>query len=58
LAIKGIVHPKMEIYSSSCCFKPVWIYFFCWTQNIFKNVGNQTVDGPHCFSEKWQVPKV
>jgi len=20
------------IYSASCCFKPVWIPFFCWTQ--------------------------
>lgn len=32
--LKGIVHMKNEevIYSTSCCVKPVWIFFFCGTQ--------------------------
>ncbi len=29
--LKETVHPK--IYSPSCCSKPVWISFFCWSQN-------------------------
>ncbi len=33
--LKGIVHPKKEsciiIYSLSCCSKPVWVSFLCWT---------------------------
>ncbi len=34
--LNGVVQPKMKtfviIYSSSCCSKPVWNSFFCWTQ--------------------------
>jgi len=32
--IKGLFHPKMKIiiYSPSCCSKPVWVSFLCWTQ--------------------------
>ncbi len=33
--IKGTVHPKMKMYSSSSCSQPVWVSFFCWTQKIF-----------------------
>ncbi len=32
LLIKGIVHPKIIIYSSSSSSKPVWMCLFCWTQ--------------------------
>ncbi len=43
--IKGIVHSK--VFHSSCS-KPVWVYFFHWTQkDILKNVGMQTVTGIH-----------
>jgi len=35
--LKGIVHPNIKItviiYSPSCHSKPVWLSFFCWTQN-------------------------
>lgn len=44
---KEIVHPKMysvvTICSPSCRSKPVWLIFFCGTQNISKNAANQTV---------------
>jgi len=40
-SLKGIVHRKL-IHSPSCCPKPAWVYFFCWTQNKnLKHVGNQ-----------------
>jgi len=42
---KGIVHPKMNIYSPSCCSKPVWVSFS--KEDTMKNVGNQTVVGLH-----------
>jgi len=38
LSYSGLVHPKNEksliIYSpsTSSCFRPVWVSFFCWTQ--------------------------
>jgi len=32
--LSSITHPS--------CFKPVWISFFCWTQDILKNVGNHS----------------
>jgi len=34
IPVKGIVHPKMKIlsYSLSCCSKPTWVSFLCWTQ--------------------------
>jgi len=37
------------IYSFGSCSKPVWIYYFCWTQkkDILNDVCNRTVDGPH-----------
>lgn len=34
--LKERVHPAINILSPSCCFKPVWLTFFCetWKSNI------------------------
>ncbi len=35
ISIKCVVHPKLKIisfFTPSSCYKPAFIYFFCWTQ--------------------------
>jgi len=28
------ISTNFSIYSPSCCSKPLWVSFFCWTQNM------------------------
>ncbi len=48
--IKGIF--KLIMYSPSSCSKLVLMYFFLLTiKYVLKNIGNQTVAGPHCMEK-------
>ncbi len=52
IVIKGIVHPEiiiLSLFTPLCCTKPVLIFVLVLNtkEDILKNVGNQTVAGPH-----------
>ncbi len=52
IVIKGIVHPEriiLSLFNPLCCTKPVLIFVLVLNtkEDILKNVGNQTVAGPH-----------